>query len=71
MAKRKRNRWEADGPGKRYRPNPDIPWRCLYCKAQLPNDDEGNPVDCPLPRCVEERRAARRRMGLPEGGYWE
>jgi hypothetical protein len=46
---------EDDGLG----PAPDTTWVCLYCGHPL-----APAAQCPMPRCVEARAAARRRMGL-------
>lgn len=60
-------RWEADGANRKYRGDSRMPWKCLGCGAELPEID-GKVIECPLPSCVDLRRDARRRMGLPEGG---
>lgn len=63
--------WEADGPERRIRNKSDGIWRCLGCGAEMQEDADGKVKQCPLPSCVELRRSARRRMGLPEAGLPE
>lgn len=57
-------RWEADRERSAFRSHPVRAWYCLYCRAELKDGKK-----CPLPACVDARRASRKRMGIPEGGF--